>query len=187
MQNISCSGFTELPVLHYIPRIEDIFVGYQAEFNWCDIGGLVILDCDSNESETIYEPTTKLWEPIVCGYPETIFEIKMTPETFYNVLKEGGIRTPYLTPIQIEKEGWNSWRGTGDVTPYNLLLCWGVYKFEKPNYTLIFRWSDHSMTIYKKNTYYFASRGNNDNEKVYKGKCPSINELRKIMELLNIK
>lgn len=91
------------------------------------------------------------------------------------------IRVPYLTTEEIEKEGWDAWKGEGDVTPYDLLMYWGAYKFEKPNYILIFSWRQRDITIYKKPDVF------KNTEQIFKGSCPSINEFRTIMKLLNIK
>lgn len=185
MQNISCSGLTEVPALHYTPSIEDIFVGYEAELNWCTMSGLIV-DLETDEDEIIVSEDTKLWETIVCGYNETVFDSKHTPQQFHNLIKLGRLRTPYLTPIQIEKEGWNSWRGSENVTPFNLFMLWGAYRFEIDGYILIYERRKHSITIYEKKNKTEGDYPNNWDQ-IYKGLCPSINEFRKIMKLLNIK
>ena len=165
---------------HYTPSIEDIFIGYEAEFNWCTSGGFVTFN-DDNTPDIMIEPTTKQWETIKCGYPQTIMDSSRTPADFYSILKNGCLRTPYLTTEQIEKERWDTWKGEGDTTPYHLLMFWGAYRFEKPNYILIFNFRKHEISIASKFDGLFKG------QQIFKGICPSINEFRTIMKFLNIK
>jgi hypothetical protein len=173
MSNNFCSGFTEVPALHYTPSIEDIFVGYEAEFNWATYGAFV--NVNNDDDLTVSFVPTKLWEPIVCGYNEHMLDSKRTPEEFHVILKMGNLRTPYLTNEQIEKEGW-----VYDVSKSSL-ICMG---FTKNSYALYWFHGKKELSIaeikhYPLNKYSL--------EVLYKGKCPSVNEFRTIMKLLNVK
>ena len=161
---------------YFTPTIEDLHVGYEAEFNWCTSGGFVTFN-DDNTPDIMIEPTTKHWETIRCGYPQTIMDSSRTPADFYSILKNGRLRTPYLTTEQIEKEGWKYEPVIGLVI---------AHKFTKGNYILYWFWSDKKIFIYKMKKLWPGSV-NYGLEPLYKGICPSINEFRTIMKLLNIK
>lgn len=87
------------------------------------------------------------------------------------------LRTPYLTKEQIEKEGWKYEPSIGLVI---------AHKFTKGDYILNWFWNDKKIFIYKMKKLWPGSV-NYELEPLYKGICPSINEFRTIMKLLNIK
>ena len=81
-----------------------------------------------------------------------------------NKLKEGRLRVAYLTKEQIEKDGWKNTHFREDLSGYN-----------KGKFNLSFYHDNSFIRIW------------NGNEViVFEGKCPSINELRQIMKLLEI-
>lgn len=83
------------------------------------------------------------------------------------------VRTPYLTKEQIEAEGWSF---DGCVK--------GEYTFYKGTITGINCW----MLVYdKKDKSISICDVNNKSYNSFYGSCPSINELRYISKLLNIK
>lgn len=77
-------------------------------------------------------------------------------------------RTPYLTKEQIEAEGWENYNSK--LKP----LC-----FKKDDYHLYFYEEDYTITIGKGTPPMWLNY-------YYNGKCPSINEFRKIVKLLGI-
>lgn len=87
------------------------------------------------------------------------------------------IRVPYLTQEQIEKEGWAYERANGLVI---------ALTFKKDNYILDWYWNDKKIVIRKIKEMCPGSM-KFELEQLYKGNCPSINEFRIIMKLLNIK
>jgi|HubBroStandDraft_2_1064218.scaffolds.fasta_scaffold404533_2 hypothetical protein len=167
MSNNFCSGFTEVPALHYTPSIKDIFVGYEAEFNWATYGAFV--NVNNDDDLTVSFVPTKLWEPIVCGYNEHMLDSKRTPEEFHVILKMGNLRTPYLTHEQIDKEGW-------EFVHQGAMDTFQQFEKKDQNVWMYFYNQQKTITIIKGNSY-----------PIYSGSCPSINELRTIMKLLNIK
>jgi hypothetical protein len=96
---------------------------------------------------------------------------------FIDNMIKNSLRTPYLTKEQIEKEGWK----------YEPLIGLVIaHKFTKGDYILNWFWNDKKIFIYKMKKLWPGSV-NYELEPLYKGICPSINEFRTIMKLLNIK
>lgn len=95
------------------------------------------------------------------GYKDDISELIAMMDDGY-----GEVRVPLLTKEQIEKEGWKF------DNPYS--ACDEVAYFN--GYRLVL-WSDYTIRIL------------NDNQTkiCYDGPCPTINHLRQIMRLLNVK
>lgn len=170
---------------YYIPDIEDIRVGYECEIHTMTTGGLIIMDMsDGGKSETICEPHIKCWESVKCGLDPWN---ERNPKDIIELLKNGQIRTPYLTKEQIEAEGWmlkaksiNLWfeSDTEKASSLQELYRYKCYKMYL-NYGL----HDHIITI--KGDFDGGSDFNNS-DTLFEGFCPSINELRYICKLLKI-
>lgn len=82
------------------------------------------------------------------------------------------VRTPYLTKEQIESEGWE------DKT---LKLNIGSWIFEKDNWRATYMFTTKLMWMMGLSEDKLIKV-----DSVFKGKCPSINEFRKICKLLGI-
>lgn len=93
-------------------------------------------------------------------------------------LKNGLLRTPYLTKEQIIAEGWE------DVTPE---LNIGIWHFENGHRIVRYNFIDKiawimNVDFSRETTRPMGFPDDGD----FRGKCPSINEFRKICKLLSI-
>jgi len=150
---------------YYIPEIEELFIGYE-----CDVK-----DTDNN------------WHHCRAGKKITKTDIGINHLLSISQL---GIRTKTLTKEDIESEGWKFQeiiKGT-----------FGIQKYSHANnkiqgcdfdtwYTLKadFGYKEPNISIYTENVggmIYTKST-----ECIFRGKCKSINELRKITQWLEIK
>lgn len=95
-------------------------------------------------------------------------------------LKKGRLRTPYLTTEQIEKEGWER-------TENKFLNERGIEQFKKRHMFLNYDPSDKGLLIINLDFSRETTRpmGYPDDSS-FKGRCPSINEFRKICKLMGI-
>jgi hypothetical protein len=139
---------------YFVPDIEDFRFGYEFEKNYSSSGGD--------------------WYPT-----KIVAYLDFEGLDFY--IKEGLLRTPYLTKEQIEAEGWfdvdkdKSYRTSGF-----------IIKFSKGNYMLGFNEETCFVSIMpidpvkwewiNTTTFWYA----------YQGECKSINEFRFICKLLKI-
>lgn len=148
---------------YYIPSIEDIHVGYE-----CEVYG---------------QTTTKLiknidFHKVVVGLHMEVGK-KVGINQIPNLLKKGYIKVPYLTKEQIEKEGW--------IEDNDHPLFRGLLKLLTDKATYWLRINVHNIVIIR---YTKVERNNvwemQQRSVVYDGKCPSINEFRKIEKLLGI-
>lgn len=145
---------------YYTPDIEDIRVGYEYE---------------------VY--SEGLWEDSVedfLGWYEYKFSIGncfRDIDDIKTLMKNRYIRTAYLTKEQIEAEGWRKESTIIGNTPlefvddYHKSFEDGFYSFSinHLHYSTIYIWDVNDGT-----------------RTLYRGKCPSINEFRTIVKLLNI-
>jgi hypothetical protein len=154
---------------YFQPEISDIRVGYECEIHTMTTGGLMIMDMsDGGKSETICEPHMKCWGSVKCG---TDIWNERNPKDIIELLKNGQIRTPYLTKEQIEAEGWV------EMSPPIISISreFRNIPFIKDGYRLDYNINSNQLAI-------TISR-----EFLFYGECKSINELRIICKLLNIK
>lgn len=145
---------------YYTPNIEDFYVGYECEIK--------------NSSD----PISFEWEWVKFKDNFDFDMGKIGNDNDYdfaylrNDLKDGNIRTPYLTREQIEAEGWKKIhyreyiKDLEDIT----IHFFNGNKEEEHDEKYLSTFSIH-------NKYY----------NLFEGDCPSINEFRKICKLLNIK
>lgn len=154
---------------YYIPNIEDLFVGYQCEqfMNIISAGG---------------EIADNKWFPMKLGLSSLrIGDFKADDVLYYKHNPET-IRTLYLTKEDIEKEGWKNpevYRDGG-----TLLYS---KKSKNRSYELTFR-GENFMTP-SREIIITEVRKMMDRlirDKIFKGECKSINELRKLQTWLNI-
>jgi hypothetical protein len=135
---------------YFKPSLEDIRVGYKLEFhNWSiNEAGIAELNYDR-------------WEKTILNNYHVQHFMK------YGI--RNGVRVPYLTQEQIEKEGWSK----------------DGHDFYKKDHLQLL----HSLIIVKENvTHTFLHvYDTRSNSTLYAGICPSINEFRTIMKFLNIK
>ncbi len=85
------------------------------------------------------------------------------------------IRTPYLTKEQIEKEGWKIIHEETKPLPYKMEWIVGA----KNQFRIYINLALHDRMNLAVEEF--------KQTKMFQGKCPSINEFRTIMKLLNIK
>ena len=151
---------------YYTPNPEDIYSSYECE---------MLLPTNDEDGETDYDNQT--WQKISLHYKCPTFDGPYfdLDGGIYEDIVQGKVRTPYLTTEQIQKEGWVYKSENGLVIHH---------RFEKYNYIIHWYWIDKKIIISKKRDLY-------DNhyiiDMLYDGFCPSINEFRTIMKLLNIK
>jgi hypothetical protein len=149
---------------YFIPKVEDLHIGYECEF---------------------YEPGS--------GNTYLPLTIKLDDPTIWNVyklqLELGWVRTPYLTKEQIEAEGWEMYSKGIDLwfkfkespithtniqeqsgyKPYNLYLNYGLH--------------DHRLKI---RCDFDGGADFNASDTLFEGTCKDINEFRIISKLIGI-
>lgn len=143
---------------YYKPEIEDIRVGYECE----------IL---SNHHTSKGEIAETVWSSYIFT-PMTIETGNIKIKDVLGMIFE--VRTPYLTKEQIEAEGWTAENLTGSFSKQI-----GEYTF------FIRKRSIDDIEIVKIKT--IENGVKNSYRTIFNGKCPSINEFRYIIKLLNIK
>lgn len=130
---------TMTPEQYYTPELEDLHVGYECE-----------LRTDINENTWVAHKLSHIG-----GCDKFII--------YSAFIMVSSIRTPYLTPAQIEAEGW-IYKGGSSYRKGDYLLKY----LGGSSYSIL----DISLPI---------------DEYVFLGRIPSINEFRKICKLLEIK
>lgn len=96
-------------------------------------------------------------------------------------LQGDGYRTPYLTQDQLINKEWRTWNGAGAFEKTNPKFFFSKREenlFNKKGFILInamYDFSNHDLVIDK------------EQERIFIGKCKSINEFRQIIKFLNIK
>lgn len=160
---------------YFVPKLSDLFVGYECELYTVGEYDAYVSYPNNEEREKDF-----LNEDNFSSFHKTT----LTSKDFriydnFGLVKEGGkynpteIRTPYLTPHQIEDEGW--------VKEPNIPWTFGYTKdYHFNTYYLAFT----PKTEQSKEFLMISHFVEGDHEFMYKGTCPSINEFRKIMSLL---
>ncbi len=146
---------------YYTPNIEDIRIGYECEANIKEFGVIVTRDEE--------------WRHIIIkGVGQEVI--------YYHSL--GMYRTCSLTKEQIEAEGWEFYTFPIEIegTEEDIFIegwektitedLWYTLRKENDTYLIEKRWYVNSVSQVW--------------ETLYKGTCPSINEFRQIIKLLNI-
>lgn len=149
---------------YYTPELEDLFIGYECEW-FGELGRKLV-------------KSNKEWQK---------FKIISSNNISPTVIKN--LRTPYLTKEQIESEGWifnylgkDDWfKGSIPILPYNEIYYPFELWFKLDNYWLGFYKNIHKIVILEKGEDYPEGQ-----IIIFNGKCPSINEFRKIIKLLGI-
>jgi len=151
---------------HYTPEISDLKIGYECEI------------CTNYGYESFNKGEEK-WEKVIIGYKipggynDELCDIIHGLDDGYQP-----VRVKYLTKEQIEKEGWN----------YHIIKNETNFKYftdtfyTKDNFILrLYRgfWNNEILSV--RVTIMDQHEGI-----IYKGSCPSINEMRYICKLLNI-
>jgi hypothetical protein len=145
--------------MYYTPEILDIKVGYEYEFHGSTVGGLIHFNEDGSiDKEGSIEPCIKIWSKEVCGVDPWS---SRQYDSVVECLNNGQIRVPYLTKDILKEEGWTYLLNT---------------LAEKKGYTILLYKEKHDIRIWNK-----------DMLVKFDGYCPSVNELRLISKLLNIK
>lgn len=165
---------------YYIPDIKDIRIGYECE----------VVDNGGN------------WSKMIIDQPHLrsiAFEERQ--------LEEGHTRVPYLTPELLEKEGWefketvkiNNFgqvndvyiKGYSDAEAARRKDGWMMdgysytWKLYAPNFKQFGTWHGAGFIIEMKKRGGFM--GEHSKYPIFHGKLPSVNELRYISKLANIK
>lgn len=113
------------------------------------------------------------------GYPDWLPNCKVDDGDDLEYIRTGEwkIRTPYLTKEQIEKEGWRYNKYSSNFGDFENFLKKGLV--DGVEYELELTFKNEIVTIgYDCGEFY--------NSNIFVGKCPSINEFRKICKLLGI-
>lgn len=133
---------------YFVPDIEDIHIGYECEINSISVNG---------KDE---------WNSYIVGEDYENITIARALKEVYPSRRSPGIRVPYLTKEQIEKEGWK-------------------YTEENEYYTS----GDHGGYILTTEEFHHFIRILDlfDNDYIFYGQCKDINTLRWISKLLKIK
>jgi len=105
-----------------------------------------------------------------------LYIAKKTVSSACELLERGDLRVPYLTPEQIQKEGW-IWAFDGGTIDHqgNPMMV-----FKKPKLLLSYKCTDITLQD-------VCIEKNYGNGVLYRGECRDINTLRYIQKLLNIK
>ena len=156
---------------YYTPELEDLFIGYELE--------TLTKSCFKDEKSATGFICESRW------VKNKVNNLPLNAVNFEN--KE--IKTPYLTKEQIEAEGWlfnylgkDDWfKGSVPLLPYNEIDYPFELWFKLDNYWLGFYKNIHKIVILEKGEDYPGGQIIRFN-----GKCPSINEFRKIIKLLEI-
>lgn len=159
---------------YFTPDIEDLYIGYECEEP--------VLDYSSSGP-------IKEWKKKIIG-DDWDGNLDLRNGTIPRLPHPQMIRTPFLTTEQIEKEGWvkqenklNEDQRFGWVPDYDFKTSFGslrlyITKMDVPseNITIeMYRASDPNI-VWSLSSKWIA----------YRGKCPSINEFRKICKLIGI-
>lgn len=147
------------------PPYQDL---YMSKYYTPDISDLFV----GYECEFLEDPSQEKWTPFVFK------NISSEPEHGWSITMSS-VRTPYLTKEQIEKEGWEE-------TENNYVRVWGGYSFKKRNMSLRFSPTEGLLIINIDFSRETTHPMGYPDDSMFKGKCPSINEFRKICKLLGI-
>ena len=150
---------------YHTPELEDLFIGYEIERYIAGSG-------DSYDNIILNK-----------------IELEWCLNCYNTNCQKGWLRTPYLTKEQIESEGWvfnylgkDDWfKNSIPILPYNEIDYPFELWFKLDNYWLGFYKNIHKIVVLEKGEDYSGGQIIRFN-----GKCPSINEFRKIIKLLEI-
>lgn len=147
---------------YYTPKLEELFVGYEClKFLPKKEAGLT---SEAFSPYIINADDFKLFAPSVYeGYTVSFAGFIPNDPGFY-------FRTPFLTKEQILKEGWE-FTSSNDT----------FHEFKKGFYNIAF-WEGFKLAVEPDKDYWRIRSA----PPRYNGTCPSINEFRTIIKLLNI-
>ncbi len=158
---------------YYTPAIEDLFIGYECEL--MNYGEYASTWDGPLEMSPNWEKTTMDW-----GF------MRLVEHSSSLLPLDRIIRTPYLTKEQIEAERWSYFGLYSE--PQKEELNEGVIKFRKEgkdiSYILTYDFNTHKMIVLPIEFGEYASTMSY--QIVFDGLVTSINELRKIIKLLDI-
>ncbi len=158
---------------YYYPEPSELYIGYEAECCFSSYGGYAMFDTTSDKM-VLHEPedkeAAKHWVKFWLIEEEGMWTAnnQRDMKTALMILKDKRLRTKYLDKTDIEECGWVFIEPTtleGEEE--------SIYKLGQ--YTLCTMSGNHILITDPKN---YGCR--------YKGKCPSINELKTLMKWLNI-
>jgi len=144
---------------YYTPSIEDLHVGYECEWN-------------THADPTQIDQFTT--------WTHHVFTVESLENYGIECMKKNmkHFRTPYLTKEQIEAEGWK-------IKTYDIHKAFD-FVFKKENYFGI-RLKTGKLDIHMADVIKDEYLERTSHSRLYYGECKSINELRIICKLLNIK
>lgn len=152
---------------YYTPDISDLFLGYECEKIERDYSRHISIHINSEDPKDwdsawgkIYQSDLFNSKPYILKQ-EDIIEFLGLAKGFHR----SQIRTPYLTREQIEKDGWSFNKDN-----------YGSLEFSNWDYEMSYRSVTRILNIIK--------GGSKPPTELYYGKCPSINEFRKICKLV---
>lgn len=155
---------------YFTPEISDIRIGYECE---------ILTSASTEYGEHV--PESERWMKIKLGLSTVKMGDNFVKDVFFYQHSSETIRVPFLTKEQLEAEGWIE---EGKMHG-NLLMD---YKNSNSLYITF----GYGEFIYKNNDIfpYIRIFDSWDSHKtlnmMYTGICPSINEFRQIMKLLNV-
>jgi hypothetical protein len=162
---------------YYTPDISELHVGWEGEACFSSYAGYAIIDFSTDEkSFELHEPedkeAAKYWSKFWLIEKESLFTDNNTRnhETALMLLKDNRLRGKYLHQSDIESLGWEFDKSRGIPLEYHYTKEVNLKKYKLTKLST----KIHIGILQQGNT-------------LYEGECKSINELRKIMEWLNIK
>ena len=183
---------------YYTPDISELHVGWEGEACFVSSCGWIMIDFnkDGSGSLELHEPedkeAAKFWSKFWLIEKESLFTDNNTRnhETALMLLKDNRLRGKYLDQSDIESLGWENCRKLTDWFGKNDKP--NQVGFDMQNMMLGYDYDSHILAITvtdptksedgKTEVYDYPK-----NVKWFRGECKSINELRKLMEWLNIK
>lgn len=149
---------------YYYPRPEEIYIGYQCEVNW------------NRGYEEVYSPMVVRVKDENGAYVDDL-------EKLTRMMDDGctEARVPVLSKEDIEGEGWKKTGGFWWEWP----IEYELYCDEISNRPVDWRLNWMDATRYLRIECY--ERNSFEWETAYMGPCPTVNELRYLMRLFNIK
>lgn len=181
---------------YYTPEPEELYIGYTCEACFSSYAGYMIFDLQNPENDKLHEPVdkeaAKHWVSFLLIKEESLYTANNTRnhKTALMLLKDKRLRTKYLDKNDIESFGWK----------FKEVIAgtFGIHKFSAENKQTqgadFDTWySLHADFGYKypRIKIYTEFRGGmvytESTTCIFNGECKSINELKIIHRLLQIK
>lgn len=164
---------------YYTPDIEDLFIGYECERLVMEDQTPIVIENAQRLKEIIDKRLkgSKVWESYKIESPLYIVDL----------INSNLIRTKYLDKSDIEELGWTEVKERfkhpflGLIEGYKIINETTGFN-ETSEYQLCKHPNSTIISIYR----IYESSWGSQHEQIYSGNCPSINEGKKLMKMLNI-